>query len=97
MPARRKTGLDFAEAALTRHLQAMAMRQGSSDTGELSATDLALIVRATDALLGLEQVRVNLVLKAFGRRIETMPTKELERFFDRMENREDLDEETNGN
>lgn len=73
------------------------MRQGSSDTGELSATDLALIVRATDALLGLEQVRVNLVLKAFGRRIETMPTKELERFFDRMENREDLDEETNGN
>ncbi len=97
MPVRRKTGLDFAATALSRHLRAMEARQANSESGELNAADLALIVRATGALVGLEEVRANVVLKAIGRRIDTMPTAELERLFNHIEGGQDVDEETSGN
>lgn len=54
MPARRQTGLDFAASALTRHVQALTERQKRSESGELSAADLASMVRAAEVLRAIE-------------------------------------------
>lgn len=49
MAVRRKTGLDLAAAALERHVRAVADRQEKSLGGELSAADLASMVRAAES------------------------------------------------
>jgi hypothetical protein len=78
MAVRRKTGLDLAAAALERHVRAVADRQEKSLGGELSAADLASMVRAAEILRAIECNRASLVLKVVGRRLATMKTEDLE-------------------
>ena len=77
MAARRQTGLDFAATALTRHVQALTERQKRSESGELSAADLASMVRAAEILRAIECDRATLVLKVVGRRLATMKDEDL--------------------
>jgi hypothetical protein len=77
MPARRQTGLDFAASALTRHVRALADRQQRGENGELSAADLASMVRAAEVLRAVECDRATLVLKVVGRRLATMKDEDL--------------------
>jgi hypothetical protein len=77
MAARRQTGLDLAASALTRHVQALAERQQRRENGELSAADLASMVRAAEVLRAIECDRANLLLKVVGRRLATMKIEDL--------------------
>jgi mRNA-degrading endonuclease toxin of MazEF toxin-antitoxin module len=84
MAVRRQTGLDLAASALTRHLRAVADRQAKNPSGELSAADLASVVRAAEVLRTVEWDHVNLALKVLGRRINTIDKDELVGFFAKM-------------
>ena len=90
--ARRKDGLSSAVSVLTRHVRAVADRQAKNPSGELSAADLASVVRAAEVLRTVEWDHVNIAFKVIGRRIHTMNQDALIGFFAKM--RESFEDES---
>ena len=71
-------------SVLTRHVRAVADRQAKNPSGELSAADLASVVRAAEVLRTVEWDHVNLAFKVLGRRINTIDKDTLVGFFAKM-------------
>jgi hypothetical protein len=92
-----KTGVDIAASALSRHVRALADRQQRSESGELSAADLASMVRAAEVVRAIECDRANLLFKAVGRRLATMKTEDLKSLLAEIVTGEIEDEAESGN